>query len=134
MKLQLNLLNGKILKSVPLIFFNWASICTTSLLFNMGMNFFCIPFHGNNSVRTRNFKGKTPWYKKILEIFPKFIPRTIRLEWNRISEELTRNFTKKFLEFILGFFLKLISRTIHTNTTKKKFRLKFSMEILRGMY
>jgi hypothetical protein len=40
----------------------------------------------NNSVWTRNFLGKTLW---ILGIFPKLIPRTIRLQCNRISEKIT---------------------------------------------
>jgi hypothetical protein len=38
--------------------------------------------HANNSVWTRNFRGKIPWRMKLT-------PRNLRLQWNRISEELT---------------------------------------------
>jgi hypothetical protein len=48
-----------------------------------------VTLHANNSVWTRNFRGKIPWNKTLIGIFPKLTPRKIRLQWNRISEELT---------------------------------------------
>jgi hypothetical protein len=80
---------------------------------------FALPHHANNSVWTRNFRGKIPWHKKILGIYPKFIPRTIRLQWNWISE-FWAIFYRFSSDAIWSSFARLLSNKIQKTQTDWK--------------
>jgi hypothetical protein len=102
------------------ILFIWISILKI-VFWSKSLNFLCISSFTSTHNRfyflcpsthiTRSGKGRISSNKKILGILPEVIPRTIRLQWSRISEELTYP-----SENYLRIFPKLIPRNIHSKT------------------